>query len=201
MGCQVKSIILKIILAISAIRLIPHLLLLYTAKNRELIKADLSRWSTVYLRRPDAHPKAWLLIHFMTNYPEFRNIFYHRTGLVGKVWRPLCRPMSTLFLATPKIGAGLFIQHGFASIVAAKEIGENCWINQQVTIGYSHKGERPTISNNVTVNAGAKIIGGITVHDDSVIGANAVVITDIPAGATAVGVPAQIVKIYGQRIS
>lgn len=195
-----KSLLLNIILVVSTIRLIPHLLLLYTTKHRELIKADLSRWSSVYFNHPDAYPKAWLLIRFMTAYPEFRNLFYHRTGLPGKILSPLCRPMSTLFLATPKIGAGLFIQHGFASIVAAHEIGKNCWINQQVTVGYSHKGEKPRIGDNVTINAGAKIIGGIEIPDDCIVGANAVVIKNIPAGATAVGVPAKIVKIYGQRV-
>jgi len=69
--------------------------------------------------------------------------------------------VNTLFITTSDIKGGLFIQHGFATIISAASIGENCWINQQVTIGYSDKTECPHIGNNVHIYAGAKVIGGI----------------------------------------
>ena len=72
-------------------------------------------------------------------------------------------------------------------------MGANCKIYQQVTIGYN--GEKaPSLGNNVTVCCGAKVIGGVTIGDDVIIGANAVVVKDIPNHCIVVGVPAKIIK-------
>ena len=88
-------------------------------------------------------------------------------------------------------GGGLYIQHGFATIIAAEEIGENFWVNQQVTIGYKN-GKAPVIKDNVSVFAGAIIIGGITVDSDSKIGAGATVVDDVPANAVVISPKANI---------
>ena len=100
----------------------------------------------------------------------------------------------------PKHWHGLFIQHGFATIIAAKSIGANCWINQQVTIGYSNNSDAPTIGNGVSISAGAKVLGDVTIGDYSKIGANAVVVKNVPANCTVVGVPAYIVKQDGVKV-
>ena len=71
-------------------------------------------------------------------------------------------------------------------------IGHGCMIMQQVTIGQLSEGKVPVIGNDVYIGAGAKILGGIIINDNAVIGANAVVLIDVPAGKTAVGVPAKI---------
>ena len=71
-------------------------------------------------------------------------------------------------------------------------IGHSCMIMQQVTIGQLADGRVPIIGNGVYIGAGAKILGGIVINDNAVIGANAVVLIDVPAGKTAVGVPAKI---------
>ena len=126
----------------------------------------------------------------MTFYPEYRSLFYHRLGWIGKILYPLCRPMPTLYIYTKDIGPGLFIQHGFATIISAEKIGQNCWINQQVTIGFLNDTDCPTIGNNVTIYAGAKVIGNVRVGDNSIVGANAVVVKDVPENCTVVGVPA-----------
>jgi len=88
----------------------------------------------------------------------------------------------------------LFIEHGFSTIISCRKIGKNCYINQQVTIGYSDATNCPTIGDNVEIKCGAKVIGGITVGDDVIIGANAVVVKDIPPHSIVVGVPARIIK-------
>lgn len=103
-------------------------------------------------------------------------------------------PMRTLFLETRDIGGGLYIQHGFSTMIAAESIGENCWINQQVTIGYNGHSSAPVIGNNVMITCGAKVLGGITVGDGAIIGANAVVIRDVAPGAVMGGVPARSLK-------
>lgn len=140
-------------------------------------------------------------LYLLSFFPEFRNLFYHRVGAWKFLLNPLCPKMSTLYILTDKIGKGLFIQHGFATVIAAKSIGENCWINQQVTIGFSNKTSAPYIRDNVTINAGAKVIGGVRVGNNAVVGANAVVVKNVPDNCTVVGVPAQIIKRNGIKLS
>ena len=102
------------------------------------------------------------------------------------------------------IGSGLFIDHGSGVVIGeTAEIGDNCTIYQGVTLGGTgkHEGKRhPTIGNNVVIGAGAKVLGPFTVGDNSKIAAGAVVLEEIPANSTAVGVPAKVVKIDGQRV-
>ena len=96
------------------------------------------------------------------------------------------------------IGGGLFLPHTVGTVLGAAQIGENCTIMQGVTLGAIDidlcftASERPVIGNNVFIGAGAKVIGGVIVNDNAKIGANAVVLRDVPAYALAVGVPALI---------
>ena len=73
-------------------------------------------------------------------------------------------------------------------------MGKNCWINQQVTIGYSDVTHSPYIGDNVEIKAGAKVVGGIRIGDDVIIGANAVVVKDVPSHSIVAGVPAKVIK-------
>lgn len=94
---------------------------------------------------------------------------------------------------TCKIGGGLLIPHPNGIVIHPEaEIGPNCLLFQQVTIGHSAGGV-PTLGGHVDVGAGAKLIGPIKIGEHAKIGANAVVMIDVPSGATAVGVPARIV--------
>jgi serine O-acetyltransferase len=95
-----------------------------------------------------------------------------------------------LYLWTTDIGEGFYIQHGFSTVVAAERVGDNCWVNQQVTIGFDAKDGQPVLEDGVTVNAGAQVIGAVTLGRNSTVGANAVVVRDVDEGAVAVGVPA-----------
>src|SRR4051794_11282607 len=91
------------------------------------------------------------------------------------------------------IGGGLLIPHPNGIVIHADaEIGPNCLLFQQVTIG-DVRGGVPKLGGHVDVGAGAKLIGRITIGDHAIIGANAVVITDVTTGAMAVGIPARIV--------
>lgn len=133
------------------------------------------------------------------HHPEFRYQLFFRMREQSIVWRIMLFPFKlfnslNLYFHCPDIGGGLFIEHGFSTIIACKKIGENCWINQQVTIGYSDAIHCPVIGNNVEIKAGAKVIGGITVGDDVIIGANAVVVKDVPSHSIVVGVPAKVIK-------
>lgn len=88
---------------------------------------------------------------------------------------------------------GFFIRHGFATIVVADEIGKNCCIYQQVTIGYN-KDEKPKIGNDVTVYAGAIVVGGIEIGDNAAIGAGAVVTNNVNSDDIVVGCPARRIR-------
>lgn len=166
--------------------------------NFDLINEDLEHWKEVLLLDGDAES---LIKKLLIEKPEFRNLLYYRLGGIrffSRIFNLFYPPLPTLYIWTPKIGGGLFIQHGFATVIAAKEIGHHCFINQQVTIGYQGV-LAPILKDNVTVTCGAKVIGGITVGNNSVIGANAVVVKDVPENATVVGVPAYIIKLNGKR--
>lgn len=196
-----KKLLDRLILSLSSLRLLPHLILLRNCRNSAVIRADILRWHSIIYKTAPTDSFSKIFLKLMTYFPEYRNLFYYRTDWKGKLLGPLCPPMSTLFIRTPRIGPGLFIQHGFATIIAAKEIGDNCFINQQVTVGYSNATDAPTIGNNVTITAGAKVIGGIHIGDNVKIGANAVVVKNVPPNVTVIGVPAYIIRRNGLRVN
>ena len=103
-----------------------------------------------------------------------------------------------------KIGRRFFIDHGTGVVIGeTAEIGDDVTIYQGVTLGGTGKdtGKRhPTIGNNVLISTGAKVLGPFTVGDNSRIGANAVVLQEVPPDSTVVGIKARVVKIAGQRI-
>src|SRR5574344_749295 len=103
------------------------------------------------------------------------------------------------------IGKGLFIDHGSGVVIGeTTEIGDDCTIYQNVTLGGTGKetGKRhPTLGNNVLVGSGAKVLGPFKVGDNARIAAGAVVLTEVPDNATAVGVPARIVRVNGVKTS
>lgn len=103
-----------------------------------------------------------------------------------------------------KIGQRFFIDHGMGVVIGETAIiGDNVTLYQGVTLGGTgkEKGKRhPTIGNNVVIGTGAKVLGNITIGDNSYIGANAVVIKDVPQNSTVVGVPGRITKQDGNKI-
>lgn len=141
-------------------------------------------------------------VKLMTFLPEYRNLLYYRLGWASKILYPLCRPMPLLVIneVDEGIGPGFFIMHGRASGVSARRIGKNCRIFQHVSIGYLEENKKPVIGDNVTVFAGAKVLGNIKIGNNVIIGANAVVLKDVPDNCTVVGVPAYIVKRNGVRV-
>lgn len=102
------------------------------------------------------------------------------------------------------IGKGLFIDHGHGVVIGETAIlGDNCTLYQGVTLGGTgkEKGKRhPTLGDNVMVSAGAKILGSFSVGDNSKIGAGSVVLSEVPANSTVVGVPGRIIKRDNVRV-
>ena len=117
-------------------------------------------------------------------------------SLVYRILRTFCQILTGIELhCETKVGRRLRIEH-FGGIIISGDavIGDDVILRHGVTIGLGHTSQRgsPVIGNRVDIGAGAKILGPIQIGDDAVIGANAVVIRDVPAGALAVGIPAQI---------
>lgn len=103
-----------------------------------------------------------------------------------------------------KIGYGVFIDHGTGVVIGeTTEIGNNVTIYQGATLGGTGKetGKRhPTLESGVMVSAGAKVLGPITIGRNAKIGAGSVVLHDVPANATVVGVPGVVVRLNGERV-
>jgi serine O-acetyltransferase len=191
------KIVRNIKLVVSSVRLIPHLLFFFFSKNKDIISYEVCLWITSKKRKIKSNAIGF--IYLMTIHPEFRNLFYHRIGFGACFISFLCRPLNSLYLECPNIGKGFIIWHGFSTIIHAKSIGENCSIFQQITVGNGKDGNNPTIGDNVQIYVGAKVLGGITVGNNSKIGACALVMKNVPANCTVVGVPAYIVKKNGVK--
>ncbi len=103
------------------------------------------------------------------------------------------------------IGRGLVIDHGSGVVIGeTAEIGDNCTLYQGVTLGGTGKDEgkrHPTLGNNVMVGAGAKVLGPMTIGDNAKIAAGAVVLAEVPPNSTAVGIPAKVVRVGGERVA
>lgn len=117
--------------------------------------------------------------------------------------------LSEIFLGvyiggSAKIGRRLVIEHSGAIVIhGASVIGDDCIVRQGVTIGNKNKNDplaAPIIGSRVNIGAGAKLLGRIRIGDDVEIGANAVVISDIPSGVSAVGVPARIIYKVAEKV-
>jgi serine O-acetyltransferase len=102
------------------------------------------------------------------------------------------------------IGKGFFIDHGMGVVIGeTAEIGDDVLLYHGVTLGgvsLEKKKRHPTIGNNVVIAAGAKILGAITIGDNSKVGANAVVLKDVPPDSTVVGIPGRVVVQNGRRV-
>jgi serine O-acetyltransferase len=200
-----RDFIVKLVKTVIQIMNAPMLIPFIVSTKKEVILVDVRRWAKIV--NLSGNYDLVNLLYLLYRYPEFRTLYYYRIkkgNFIGLIFMHIIKAFykecPSLFLYCDNIGSGLFIQHGFSTIVSAESIGDNCWINQQVTIGYSSKKDCPTIGNNVTINAGAKLIGKVTINDNVIVGANAVVVKDVPSNCVVVGVPAYIIKKNGVKV-
>ncbi len=158
------------------------------------------------LERDPAARTKW---EVLTCYPGLHAIWWHRLARwfwlhelrwLGRFTSHIGRWLSGIEIHPgAKIGSCVFIDHGMGVVIGeTAEVGDGCTIYQGVTLGgtslYKGTKRHPTLGAGVVVGAGAKILGGFTVGDGARIGSNAVVVKEVPAGATVVGVPGRIVE-------
>ncbi|MDO5142277.1 MAG: serine O-acetyltransferase EpsC [Eubacteriales bacterium] len=133
-------------------------------------------------------------------------LYQHRRFFLARLLSQLARHLTGIEIHPgATIGRRLFIDHGMGIVIGeTAEIGDDCTIYHGVTLGGTghDTGKRhPTIGNNVLISTGAKVLGPFKVGDNSRIGANAVVLQEVPPNSTVVGLKARVVKIDGQRVS
>lgn len=159
-------------------------------------------------------PAARSLAEVMLLYPGFHALIFYRIShrLYQKKHFFLARMISqwgrgfTGIEIHPgaKIGRGLFIDHGAGVVIGeTAEVGDNVTIYHGVTLGGTGKDEgkrHPTVGDNVLLGTGCKVLGPITIGENSRVGANSVVLKCIPANATAIGIPARVVRINGSKV-
>ena len=172
-------------------------------------KGGLSGLLEAYQRRD---PAARSKLEVFLLYQGVHAVIFHRVS--HWLWQHDCRFLARLNSQIARhctgieihpgatIGKRLVIDHGMGIVIGeTAEVGDDCLIYHGVTLGGTGKdqGKRhPTIGNNVLISCGAKVLGPFKVGDNSRIAANAVVLSEVPDDATAVGIPAQIVRIAGR---
>ena len=174
------------------------------------IRADLA-----VIRERD--PAARGALEILLCYPGFQAITAHR--LSHRLWRsrlPLKLPARLLSQLSrgltgieihpgARIGNGVFIDHGMGVVIGeTAEVGDHCLLYQGVTLGGTGKesGKRhPTLENNVVVGAGAKVLGALKIGTNTRIGAGSVVVRNVEANCTVVGIPGRVIHQSGVRIN
>lgn len=163
----------------------------------------------------DNDPAARNALEVMLTYAGLHAIWAHRVAhrIFKRRWYTLARIISqtSRFFTGIEIHPGavigerLFIDHGMGVVIGETcQIGDDVILYQGVTLGGTgkEKGKRhPTIGNNVVISSGAKVLGSFTVGDNAMIGANAVVLREVPPNSTVVGIPGRIVKQDGVRLN
>ncbi|MEE6272788.1 serine O-acetyltransferase EpsC [Georgenia wangjunii] len=167
---------------------------------------DLLREDLEAARRGD--PAARSLVEVALGYPGVHALWIHR--LSHRMWHasPLLKLPARLISQLARaltgveihpgasLGRRLFIDHGMGVVIGeTAEVGEDVVLFHGTTLGgrsMTHGKRHPTVGDRVTIGAGAKVLGPVHVGDDARIGANAVVVKDVPAGAVAVGVPGRV---------
>ena len=175
-------------------------------KNKSLIKKVI-----------ETDPAARYALNVIINYQGVHAMFCYRINhflwtklhlkLLARLLSQVARFLTGIEIHPgATIGKRLFIDHGMGVVIGETTIiGDDCVLYQGVTLGGVGTGEHkvkrhPTLLNNVMVSAGAKVIGDVTVGNNSIVGAQTVVLKDVPDNCTVVGVPAFIVKENGIKV-
>ncbi|MHB8454667.1 MAG: serine O-acetyltransferase [Acidiferrobacterales bacterium] len=156
-------------------------------------------------------PAARSTLEVLTTYPGLHAVWFHRLTHKLWGWRLFWLARFVAHLARwftgieihpgASIGRRFFIDHGMGVVIGeTAEIGDGCTLYHGVTLGgtaWKKEKRHPTLGKNVIVGAGAKILGPIMIGDNARIGSNSVVVKDVPAGATVVGIPGHIIATRG----
>jgi serine O-acetyltransferase len=148
---------------------------------------------------------AWPGIHALLAYRLAHGLYGAGVPLLPRVVSMLTRSVTGIEIhPAARIGKGLFIDHGSGVVIGETvDIGDDVTLYQGVTLGgtgFATGKRHPTVQDNVTIGSGAKLLGPITIGHGAKIGANSVVVTDVPPNSTVVGNPGHPVRVDGRRV-
>jgi serine O-acetyltransferase len=146
----------------------------------------------------------WPGVHALLAHRVSHTMHTARVPLLPRAMALLTRAITNIEIhPAASIGQGLFIDHGTGVVVGeTAQIGDNVTLYQGVTLGgtgFATGKRHPTVQDNVTIGSGAKLLGPITIGHGAKIGANSVVITDVPPNSTVVGNPGHVVRVDGRK--
>lgn len=192
-----KRILKEIAIVLGGIVFLPHLLIFTQGGGK--IRLDLYAYKRHKgIERNDIYS----FLYFLIFCPEYRNIFYFRLPKFVRCLLYYCPPRATLHIYTKSsnVGGGLYVGHGWGTVINAKMIGKNCVVGQNVTIG-SRNLKEPVLGDNVDVYANAIVLGDITIGDNTKIGAGAVVVKNVPSNCVVVPAKSNIIRKDGIRVN
>jgi serine O-acetyltransferase len=176
----------------------------------KLFLEDARRWIAPGQISPAAPISVRTLLALLYRHMPLRAMAWFRFGswckrkrlpfLPGYVQRQIYSRYGLEISAGADISGGLYIAHPIGTVISVKRMGRNCSIIAAVTIGMRNEWKFPEIGDEVFIGAGARVLGGIKVGNQAVIGANAVVIHDVADGVTVVGIPAKAIQSNGVRV-
>ena len=180
-----------------------------TATLRQEVRQDLAA-----AKQRDPAARSVSSLEILTSWPGVHALLLHRVAnalliagipILPRMLAYLSRAFTNIEIhPAAEIGESLFIDHGTGVVIGeTAEIGDNVTLYQGVTLGgtgFATGKRHPTVQDNVTIGSGAKLLGPITIGHGAKIGANTVVITDVPPNATVVGNPGHVVKVEGARV-
>ncbi len=180
------------------------LYILFLINNREeIMSKDLRRWEDT--QTVIKYKNEFLaFIRMFATFREYRSLFFFRCGEISNIIKVFIPCTKELHFITQKehIEEGLVLWHGYSTIIFAEQIGRNCQIWHNVTIGRAHnKGRRPRIGNNVKICTGTVVIGDITIGNNVTIGAGSIIVKDVPDNCIVCGNPARIINRGGEKVN
>ncbi len=183
-----RKILICFYYLILIIKYLPMIPLIMKVNNSSQMREEAELWLRKWEHNVGFLSYFWLIERF----PEYRSLLYFRcNSIYYKIMKRIYKGQTTLYiLVKNNIGKNFMIYHGFSTIINAESIGENCAIWQQVTIGnkLDKDGAKPIIGNNVKICAGAIIVGGVRIGDNSIIGAGSVITKDVESNCVMGGI-------------
>lgn len=162
------------------------------SKKNPLCEEDFDVWITRHKLKHLSRRDAFFSI--FRRFPEYRYILYFRLPFIwGNLLNLIYPRQKLLRISVPNMSGGCLIEHGYSSTITARSIGKNFMFHQCCTVGWNHGG-CPIIGDNVKMYTGAVIAGPVRIGNNVTIGANSVVLNDVPDNMVVYGNPCLMVK-------
>lgn len=162
--------------------------LMLSASKKVIIQEDFKNWTEMRGRQASF----WEFCRLFAELREFRSCVYKRIGFSSFIVSWIFPRQNNLTIACDDIGPGFLIQHGYSTVICAERIGKNFHVNQCVNVVWNND-KRPTIGDDVSIFAGAIVVGGVKIGNNVRVGAGAVVVKDVPDNSLVVGNPMRII--------